>query len=63
MYGYHIIVLCPKWDSNLGQRRIAVFEDCQAATQTTRPPRPVTKTLLKQKKYFTGAASHTGEEP
>ena len=30
---------CPKWDSNLGQRRMAVFEDCQATTLTTQPPR------------------------
>ena len=29
----------PKRDSNLGRRRKAGFEDCQATTLTTQPPR------------------------
>ena len=35
---------CPlaltKQDSNLGQSRMTVFEDCQATALTIRPPRP-----------------------
>ena len=32
---------CPEWDSNMGWRRMAVIEDCQAPTPTTGPPWPV----------------------
>ena len=39
-------ILSHEWDSNLGRRRMAVFEDCQAITLTTRPPRPVKKELI-----------------
>ena len=31
---------CPEQDSNVSQRRIAVFEDCKATALTTWPPLP-----------------------
>ena len=34
-----MILLSPKRDLNLVPSRIAVFKDCKAAAQTTRPPR------------------------
>ena len=30
--------LCPERDLSLGQRRMAIFEDCQATMLTTQPP-------------------------
>ena len=32
--------MCPERDLNLGQRKMAVFGDCQATLLTTQPPWP-----------------------
>ena len=48
---------CPKGDSNLGQSRMAVFENCQATALTTRPPRPVSTNLS----YFSPIFDHPSD--
>ena len=38
-HNFYIMLISPEWDSNLGQHRMAAFEDCQATTLTSQPQR------------------------
>ena len=50
-----IYTLCPEWNLNLSQCRMAVFEDYEATTLTIQPPRLdelVSLTLTLQSLFF-----------